>query len=864
MPPTQFTNADNTLIGPVDGSNISFTFRPYPQTLRYDTQGARGSLVFRNGLLQREYVDYAAEPGCFVVTYPLQPSTALGDLGDILTARMYTDGAPSKYQSLDGGIQGNGTLFRLVPQSSEVFLLFRNGLLQTQGLDYTITALFYITVAVPLSDGDLLTAVTCIGGQACSIFDSSITGTVDGSNQYFTMPVAAFSEILLFRNGALQTEGFDYSRAGDNEIFFAATAIPQSGDVITAQVYTTGGPPQLTTVDYSLYYTPPASDWVFRNGLLQSDPVDYTELAPQPFRAAVAQAFQIQTTGVPLLFRDGILQAVGADYFLNGRNFTVIPVVADDEVLTAWMFARETARLDTVLGLYGVPNGSTSNFLLPWDLESVYIFRNGVLLIAGQDYTQYSRFIQLGANQIPAAGETLTAVGGIGGIQLNSLAGTITGTIDGVNDTFILVTAIVIDIMLFRSGALLTEGSDYVRDGLTITLSPEQIPDVNETLCAIIFTSNQPTQVTTVPLFTSTTLFNLSRPTTNLLLFRNGTLQSLGADYFLSGNQFTVAPALAAFETLTVRNYVGNPSRFDTPAGFVGGTDGVNLSFFIPHWIIDAGLRYDVFRNGIYMVAGFDYTTQGLYAVLDVTQTPGPGEVISLVAGLGGVQVSTYAGTITGTIDGVNTIFIVSVANVTGLMLFLNGSLLSAGDDYTLIANVIFFSDQQIPQTGWTLAAIAYTSDAPGQQSMADGSIVGFTAPVGITRTGSPQISGSQVEITFGSSPQVGDTLLVENWTPDFIAVDEPALNLGTRYTTLNGSISGMLDGVNNIFTINVPLLSNSATGATILITQVMLWWNGDFLTEGVDYTLQGSQITMTTHFFPSGSDILTAEVFDA
>jgi hypothetical protein len=115
-------------------------------------------------------------------------------------------------------------------------------------------------------------------------------------------------------------------------------------------------------------------------------------------------------------------------------------------------------------------------------------------------------------------------------------------------------------------------------------------------------------------------------------------------------------------------------------------------------------------------------------------------------------------------------------------------------------------------------------------------------------------------------APQVpvsGDVVTVRGYNA---AAATPALpyNIPTQYSTNDGSLSGTLNGVNAVFGI--------VTGA--LVTQIILFWNGDMMTEGIDYSwscVQNSsagpwisQITMMAGQFPNAGDVLTAEVFSA
>jgi hypothetical protein len=62
-----------------------------------------------------------------------------------------------------------------------------------------------------------------------------ITGTIDGSNDTFTLP-AAYLRVLLYRNGALMDETVAYTISGAT-ITFLPGYIPQTGDRLRAEVW---------------------------------------------------------------------------------------------------------------------------------------------------------------------------------------------------------------------------------------------------------------------------------------------------------------------------------------------------------------------------------------------------------------------------------------------------------------------------------------------------------------------------------------------------------------------------------------------------------------------------------------------------
>jgi hypothetical protein len=87
------------------------------------------------------------------------------------------------------------------------------------------------------SSGACGTAGSGGSGGILPLFSDAETpgGTLNGINAAFTLLFAPspVNSLILFRNGLLQTHGFDFSQAG-NLITFLAGSIPQAGDELTA------------------------------------------------------------------------------------------------------------------------------------------------------------------------------------------------------------------------------------------------------------------------------------------------------------------------------------------------------------------------------------------------------------------------------------------------------------------------------------------------------------------------------------------------------------------------------------------------------------------------------------------------------
>lgn len=145
-------------------------------------------------------------------------------------------------QETPGGVaNGTNLTFTLAnaPNPASSLILFRNGIAQKAGGDYTLTGstITFVQDSVPQS-GDTLLAWYRVGGSASnfSFADAEVPGgTLDGANLAFTLahtpnPVAS---LVLFRNGVAMKNGADYTLSGTT-VTFVQGAQPQAGDLLQA------------------------------------------------------------------------------------------------------------------------------------------------------------------------------------------------------------------------------------------------------------------------------------------------------------------------------------------------------------------------------------------------------------------------------------------------------------------------------------------------------------------------------------------------------------------------------------------------------------------------------------------------------
>src|ERR1700722_1776805 len=139
-----------------------------------------------------------------------------------------------------GTVDGSNTAFPLanVPNPSASLELFRNGLLLTQGGDYTLSgnAITFLTGAAP-QPSDVLSAfyrlsVTIPG--VGFVDQQTPTGAINGVNGVFTLAQtpSPTASLAVYRNGLLLTAGVDYTLSGA-VITFMSGLVPQSTDTLS-------------------------------------------------------------------------------------------------------------------------------------------------------------------------------------------------------------------------------------------------------------------------------------------------------------------------------------------------------------------------------------------------------------------------------------------------------------------------------------------------------------------------------------------------------------------------------------------------------------------------------------------------------
>ncbi len=145
-------------------------------------------------------------------------------------------------ESPAGIMNGTNPAFTLAqaPLSAGVLMLFRNGVIQASGIDYTLSGntITFGAGGIPQS-GDILQAFYRIAGTGptATFADNELpAGTIDGSNLAFTLAVAPNPALglKLYKNGTLLRQNTDYTLSGATITFVNAAVTPQPGDSIAA------------------------------------------------------------------------------------------------------------------------------------------------------------------------------------------------------------------------------------------------------------------------------------------------------------------------------------------------------------------------------------------------------------------------------------------------------------------------------------------------------------------------------------------------------------------------------------------------------------------------------------------------------
>jgi len=146
----------------------------------------------------------------------------------------------------------------------------------------------------------------------------------------------------------------------------------------------------------------------------------------------------------------------------------------------------------------GTINGTNGAFTLanvPNPTSSLSLFRNGLLLDQGVDYTIVNNAVTFQSGFLPQTNDVLLAtyrlsvsIPGVGFVDKE----TPTGTLNGVNGTFTLsmTPSPATSLAVYRNGLRLASGVDYTLSGATITFTTGLVPQTSDTLICSYRISN--------------------------------------------------------------------------------------------------------------------------------------------------------------------------------------------------------------------------------------------------------------------------------------------------------------------------------------------------------------------------------------
>jgi hypothetical protein len=232
------------------------------------------------------------------------------------------------------------------------------------------------------------------------IFAEQPQGPVDGSNVTFTLlhiPNPPLS-LQVYLNGILLTQGTDFSLSVGAITFYSA---PSPGNPILCYYQTTGTQSS-------------ATNW-FQDGegLIPNGSIVELQDVPQP-------------TDSLMLFRNGVLQTFGSDFFLLDEITIEFKVTLDPtDVIQAFyqvigdcftppLFSQQEScggfYLDPVHSTIGPPDLYFTLQHIPYYAESLQLYWNGVLQCLDIDYSLNGSLITfIGPNGPPRHGDILTA-----------------------------------------------------------------------------------------------------------------------------------------------------------------------------------------------------------------------------------------------------------------------------------------------------------------------------------------------------------------------------------------------------------------------------------------------------------------------
>jgi len=146
----------------------------------------------------------------------------------------------------------------------------------------------------------------------------------------------------------------------------------------------------------------------------------------------------------------------------------------------------------------GMQNGTNASFNLantPSSPSTLMVYRNGLLLANGADYSLNGTAITFVSTQVPQSNDIVQVYYRIAGSSPAPLFiddETPSGTIDGTNTTFTLASPPLplLSLKLYKNGDLLQQNTDYTLNGMTITFASASVtPQPGDSIVAFYRTT---------------------------------------------------------------------------------------------------------------------------------------------------------------------------------------------------------------------------------------------------------------------------------------------------------------------------------------------------------------------------------------
>jgi hypothetical protein len=187
-------------------------------------------------------IDQVTDLGADLASINSSLSSLTTQLNNLGLASTTTNAIFVDAETPTGAPNGSNVSFTLAnaPSPGGSLTLYRNGLVQSNSIDYTLSGatITFSAGSIPQT-GDILQAYYRISGTGptATFSDAEIpAGIIDGVNLAFTLAATPnpANSLKLYKNGVLLQLNGDYTLNGSTVTFVNATVAPQPGDKIVA------------------------------------------------------------------------------------------------------------------------------------------------------------------------------------------------------------------------------------------------------------------------------------------------------------------------------------------------------------------------------------------------------------------------------------------------------------------------------------------------------------------------------------------------------------------------------------------------------------------------------------------------------